>query len=81
MIKFLTDIITRFGYPHNIITDNGTNFAKEAFARFYGEKSIRLDLASVAHTQSNEQCEQANGLVLAGNKPRLIKPLMRSPGC
>ena len=27
-VKFLTDIILRYGYPHSIITDNGTNFAK-----------------------------------------------------
>jgi hypothetical protein len=30
-VKFLKDIILRYGYPHNIITDNGTNFAKREF--------------------------------------------------
>jgi len=53
VIKFFTDIIIRFGYPHTIITDNGTNFAKGVFARFCEEKGIRLDLASVARPQSN----------------------------
>jgi hypothetical protein len=33
-VKFLKDIILRYGYPHIIITDNGTNFAKGEFARF-----------------------------------------------
>src|SRR3954470_8919208 len=80
VIKFFTDIIIRFGYPHSIITDNGTNFVKGVFARFCGKKGIRLDLASVAHPQSNGQCEHANGLVLAGIKPRIIEPLIRSPG-
>ena len=47
-VIFFTDIINRYGYPHSIITDNGTNFAKGAFARFCGKKGIRLDLASVA---------------------------------
>jgi CheY-like chemotaxis protein len=40
---------------------------------------IRLDLASVAHPQSNGQVERANGLILAGVKPRLVEPLVRSP--
>ena len=49
VVTFFTDIINRFGYPNSIITDNGTNFAKGAFARFCSNKGIRLDLASVAH--------------------------------
>jgi hypothetical protein len=80
-VSFLKDIILRYGYPHSIITDNGTNFAEGAFARFCQEKSIRLDVASVAHPESNGQVERANGMVLSGIKPRLIEPLLRSPGC
>ena len=30
---------------------------------------IRLDLASVAHPQSNGQVKRANGLILSGIKP------------
>jgi hypothetical protein len=54
-IKFFNEIITRYGVPHSIITDNGTNFAKGVFA-----KGIRLDLASVAHPQSNGQVEKSS---------------------
>ena len=70
-------------YPlsHSIITDNGTNFAKGAIARFCGEKGIRLDLAFVPHPQSNGQVEKENSLVLAGIKPWLVDPLDRSPDC
>ena len=71
----------RYGYPHSVITDNGTNFAEGAFARFCQEKHIRLDVASVAHPASNGQVERSNGLVLSGIKPRLIEPLERSAGC
>jgi hypothetical protein len=71
----------RYGVPHSIITDNGTNFAKGVFAECCGQKGIRLDLASVAHPQSNRQVETANGLILAGIKPRLVEPLERSAGC
>jgi hypothetical protein len=33
-IKFFNKIIMRYGVPHSIITDNGTNFAKGVFAEF-----------------------------------------------
>ena len=52
-MTFLKDIILRYGYPHSIITDNGKNFAEGAFARFCSSKGIRLDIASVAHPESN----------------------------
>jgi hypothetical protein len=52
-INFFNDIIVRYGLPHNIITDNRTNFANGIFADFCSQKVIRLDLASVAHPQSN----------------------------
>ena len=80
-VTFLKDIILRYGYPHSIITDNGTNFAEGAFARFCQDKKIRLDVASVSHPASNGQVERSNGLVLSGIKPRLIEPLQRSAGC
>jgi hypothetical protein len=48
-IKFFNVIIVRYGLPHSIITDNGTNFATGIFANFCNQKGIRMDLASVAH--------------------------------
>ncbi len=80
-VTFLKDIILRYGYPHSIISDNGTNFAVGEFARFCADKRIRLDIASVAHPEANGQVERANALVLAGIKARLIEPLLRTPGC
>ena len=32
--KFLQKLIFRFGYPHSIITDNGTNFAEGEMKAF-----------------------------------------------
>jgi transposase InsO family protein len=80
-VTFLKDIILRYGYPHSIITDNGSNFAGGVFARFCGEKGIQMDLASVAHPESNGQVEKANGLILAGIRPQLVEPLERAAGC
>ena len=50
-------------------------------AHFCKTQGIRLDIASVAHPESNGQAERANQSVLAGLKPRLQVPLERSPGC
>jgi transposase InsO family protein len=78
--KFVIEVITRFGVPHSIITDNGTNFAVGELAKYCGEVGIRLDLASVAHPQSNGQVERTNSIILQGIKPRLEVPLHRAAG-
>jgi hypothetical protein len=36
---------------------------------------ISIDYASVAHSKANKQVERANGLILAGLKPRLYEDL------
>ena len=33
-VKFLKKLILRFGYPHSIITDNGTNLSNGAMQEF-----------------------------------------------
>jgi transposase-like protein len=38
--KFLRELIYRHGYPHSIINDKSTNFAKGETADFYKEKGI-----------------------------------------
>ena len=71
-VKFLERLIFCFGYPHNIITDNGTNLSKGAMEQFCQSEHIRLDLAAVAHPQSNGQAKRANQEILKGIKPRLM---------
>ena len=66
--KFVIDIITRFGIPHIIITDNGTNFIVGELAKYCGEVGIRLDLESVMHPRSNGQVERTNNIILQGIK-------------
>ena len=68
-VRFIKDIAVRYGMPNNIIMDNDTNFAKGALEQYCSVSCIRLDLASVAHLQSNGQVERANVLILSGVKP------------
>ena len=39
---------------------------------------IKLDYASVYHPQTNGQVECANGLIMSGIKPRLVRSLIES---
>ena len=74
-VQFMKKVIFHFGFPHNIITDNGTNLSKGAMEEFCQCEHIRLDVSSVAHPQSNGQAERANQEILKGLKPRLMVPL------
>ena len=42
-VKFLKKVIFRFGYPHSIITDNGSNTSEGATQIFYADNGIRLE--------------------------------------
>jgi hypothetical protein len=79
-LKFIKDIVVRFGIPHSIITDNGTNLSQGEIEEYCHHNGIRLDLASVAHPQSNGQVERTNGLIMSGIKPLLAAPLRRAVG-
>jgi hypothetical protein len=48
-INFIKSIVFRFGVPHSIITDNGTNFSSKEFKSYYESMGINLKFASVAH--------------------------------
>jgi hypothetical protein len=48
-INFIKLIVFRFGVPHNIITDNGTNFTSKEFKNYCKSMGIKLKFASVAH--------------------------------
>ena len=65
----------RFGMPDRIITDLGSPFTAIEFRSWAADCGISIDYASVAHPQANGQVERANGLILAGLKPRLYEDL------
>ena len=77
---FFLDIVHRFGVLNSIITDNGTQFTRKKFLRFYDEYHIRVDWAVVVHPRKNGQAEHANGMVLQGSKPRIFNQLNKFGG-
>ena len=75
VIDFISGVVHRYGVPHSIITNNGSNFTAEEVCANLG---IKLDYASVYHLQTNGQVEQANGLIMSGIKPKLVRSLKES---
>jgi transposase InsO family protein len=74
-VSIFTDIIHRFGVPNSIITDNMSQFTDRKFLEFCDKHHIRVDWAVVAHPQTNNQVERANGTILQGLKPRIFDRL------
>jgi hypothetical protein len=77
-INFIKFIVFHFGVPHNIITDNGTNFTSKEFKNYCEGLGIKLKFASVVHPKTNGQVKKANGLICNGIKKRLLAPLEKA---
>jgi transposase InsO family protein len=77
-INFIKSIVFRFGVPHSIITDNGTNFTSKEFKNYCEGLGIKLKFASVAHPKTNGQVKKANGLICNMIKKRLLAPLEKA---
>jgi transposase InsO family protein len=77
-INFIKSIVFRFGVPHNIMADNGTNFTSKEFKNYYESLGIKLKFAYVAHPKTNGQVEKDNGLICNGIKKRLLAPLEKA---
>jgi transposase InsO family protein len=77
-INFIKSIVFRFGVPHSIIIDNGTNFTSKEFKNYCESMGIKLKFASVAHPKTNEQVEKANSLLCNRIKKRLLAPLEKA---
>nr|XP_009405161.1 PREDICTED: uncharacterized protein K02A2.6-like [Musa acuminata subsp. malaccensis] len=72
MEKFVwRNLVTRFGLPKAIITDNGPQFAGRRFREFCASHDIQLRFSSVAHPQTNGLAEVTNRSILDGLKRRV----------
>jgi hypothetical protein len=71
VLDFLDELVHRYGLPHRIITDLGSNFNNHLFWEYYENSGIDVRYVLVAHPWANGQVERANGMVLDALKKRL----------
>ena len=76
-IKFLKELVCRFGVPARFITDNGTQFTRHAFMQYVHALGCKISIASVAHPRSNGQAERASAEMLCGLKTRTFDTLQK----
>ena len=70
--KFIwKNIITRFGIPRCLISDNGTQFDSGPFKKYCSDFGIRNHFSSPAYPQGNGQAESSNKTILNRIKKRL----------
>ncbi|KAL5564101.1 hypothetical protein UlMin_027265 [Ulmus minor] len=55
-----TNIICRFGIPHSLVSDNGTQFDLVGLKKLCSDLGIHKHFSSVAHPQSNGQVKAVN---------------------
>ncbi|MDV3140054.1 MAG: DDE-type integrase/transposase/recombinase, partial [Sweet potato little leaf phytoplasma] len=54
---FIKNIVARFGVPHTLVTDNGTQFTAGTFQELAEDLQIHHCFTSVEHPQTNGQAE------------------------
>ena len=65
------NIVTWFGVPHVLISDNGLQFDSKMFRKYCGELGITNRYSTLAYPQRNEQAEAVNKVIVSGLKKRL----------
>jgi hypothetical protein len=71
VLDFLDELVHRYGLPHRIITDLGSNFNNHQFWEYCENSGIDVRYVSVAHPRANGQVKRTNGMVLDALKKRL----------
>ena len=65
------NIVTRFGVPHTLFSDNGLQFDSKTFRGYCGGLGIMNGYSTPAYLQGNEQAEAVNKVIVNGLKKRL----------
>nr|GEY51614.1 DNA-directed DNA polymerase [Tanacetum cinerariifolium] len=60
VVKFLKSLFTRFGTPRAIISDRGTYFCNDKFAKVMSKYGVAHRLATAYHPQTSGQVEVSN---------------------
>ena len=67
------NIVTRFGIPHTLISDNEFQFNSKAFRKYCCDLGIKNRYSIPAYLQRNEQAEAVNKVIVNELKKRLDK--------
>ena len=62
------NIVTRFGVPHVLISDNGLQFDNKMFRKYCGELGITNRYSTPTYPQGNGQAEAVNKVIVSGLK-------------
>ena len=65
------NIVTQFGVPHTLISNNGLQFDSKTFKSYCGELGIMNRYSTPAYPQGNGQAEAVNKIVVNGLKKML----------
>ena len=65
------NIVTRFGVPFTIITDNGRQFVGQKYLAFLDQYGIKSSTSTPGYPKGNGQAEAANKAISSGIKRRL----------
>ena len=65
------NIVTRFGVPYVLISDNGLQFNSKTFRKYCFDLGIKNRYSTPAYTQGNRQAEAVNKVIVNGLKKRL----------
>ena len=70
--KFIwKNIVTQFGVPHTLISNNGLQFDSKAFRRYCCEVGITSRYSTPTYPQGNGQAEAVNKVIVNKLKKRL----------
>ena len=70
--KFIwNNIVTQFGIPHTLISDNRLQFDSKAFRRYCCDLGITNRYSTPTYSQGNGQDEAINKVIVSGLKKRL----------
>ena len=70
--KFIwKNIVTRFGVPHTLISDNGLQFDSKAFRQYCFDLGIKNRYSTPAYPKGNGQADAVNKVIVNGLKKRL----------
>nr|XP_017217204.1 PREDICTED: uncharacterized protein LOC108194776 [Daucus carota subsp. sativus] len=79
VIRFMDNILMRFGLPRVLVSDNGPQFIGSDFESYLAERGIKHKKSSVAYPQGNGQVEVTNRILLRGIEKRLEESKSKWP--